>query len=250
MDGQYFSHFGKHTCKGVIIVFALAVTAGGQNTHSDFWHGWHGPAVQPYVSLHQLRAPAKAQKEVQRAADELQRGRTEQAKRHIESALAAYDNYSVALALRGMVEWGEYDDTHALADVQESIRVDPGCALAYLIKAEIYSGTGHYEDALAVLRGSSELLSWAWQYHYELCKALLGAKEYAASLSAINDALQIASPSNTTARDLASLHLFRAWVYAKLSEIGNARAEYDVAQKQDPKGDIGAAARHQLEHLH
>ena len=234
----------------IVIVVTLGAAVQAQTISATPPHEWPGAAVQPYVSLHQMRAPSKAQKEARRAAEDIQKGNNESAKRHIEAALDSYSDYSIALALRAMLEFSEYDDADALTDVQKSMSVDPGCALAYLLNAEIYSSTGKYEEALAVLKRSGELLSWAWQYHYELCKALLGTRQYSGSLSAINTALQLTSSTNVTPRDLALLHFFRAWTYAKLNDTTSAKTEYQQAQQGDPKGDVGTEARHQLALLH
>ena len=252
MDHESSGRFILQACKGLVIVVGLlqGIPSAAQDTYATTPHILPGTNVQPYVSLHQLRAPAKAQNEAHRAAEDIQRGRTESAKHHIAAALDAYNDYSVALALRAMLEFSEYDDDHALSDIQRSLSVDPGCALAYLLNAEIYSTTGKYEDALALLRRNSELLSWAWQYHYELCKAFLGKGQYSVSLSAINEALEIASPANVPAQDLALLHFFRGWVCAKLRYIYSARTEYEQVQKHDPRGSLGAEARHQLALLH
>ena len=226
---------------------ALGLTSvQAQNIYATAPHVWSGTTIQPYVSLHQLQAPSKAQQEASRAANDMQRGHNESAKRHIKAALDAYSDYSVALALRAMLEFSEYDDEHAVADVQKSMSVDPGCALAYLLTAEIYSSSGKYEQALELLKRSSELLSWAWQYHYELCKALLGNQQYSASLRAINTALELTSPTNATSDDLARLHFFRAWTYAKLNDKTSAKTEYQAAQNGDPSGNVAAEARRQL----
>lgn len=234
----------------IFLVLRLGTAVQAQTISATPPHEWPGVSVQPYVTLHQMRAPSKAQKEARRAAEDIRRGNSESAKRHIEAALDAYNDYSVALALRAMLEFTEYDDEHALADVRRSMSVDPGCALAYLLNAEIYSSTGKYEEALALLKRSSELLSWAWQYHYELCKALLGTRQYTVSLSAINTALQLSSPTNATQHDLALLHFFRAWTYARLNDTTSARTEYQQAQQGDPRGDVGTEASHQLALLH
>src|SRR5690242_14662357 len=87
-------------------ILAVTVCAAGQQNFSGFSHSVGTPVgMQPYVSLHQLRAPDKAKEEVRRAAEEFGRGHSDKAREHVEAALKKYADYSLALAIRAMIEF-------------------------------------------------------------------------------------------------------------------------------------------------
>lgn len=200
------------------------------------------------MTVHQLRAPSKARSEIERAQQELARNQVEEANRHLSRALAAYPNYSVALALRALLELRAGRIDQATADLQNAVTVDPEYGAPYVMLASIYNDAKRYDDALEALAKARQLAPVAWQTHLEMARALYGKTDDAGALREVTAALRLV-PSTENAGNLAILHFWRASVLMQLKDNAGARAEYQQTVDLDPGGDFAAASRQALQQL-
>src|SRR6476660_6846680 len=84
------------------------------------------------VSVAQYRVPAKAREAYRKAHNALEKGKLDEASKHLAKALEICPNYAEALTLRGILELNRQDSQAAVADLDKAIKADANYAMAYM----------------------------------------------------------------------------------------------------------------------
>ena len=202
--------------------------------------------AQQSISTNALRAPAKAQGELQRAREALWRGRDADASKHLDRALIIYPDYALALLLRGVVKMRSGNLQEACPDFEQAIEHDPNLGAAYVALGTVYNLQGNFHDASPVLNRATPFFPTAWFLHYESAVAQLGTGKIDAAWQSISKAVDNlpAEPYNRSA-----VFYVRGRVLLKLENYPNARSAFAQAINEDPQGEIAKLARRFMESL-
>lgn len=229
------------TAAAIMIAVAFAMPAPGQSVSLNK----SAIQAQSLISVQELGAPAKARRAAEKAAKAMIRNDLAEAKRQVNIALQVYPTYSLAVALRGVTKMAEYDDTNAIEDFEEAIKIDPNIALPYIAIGTIRNESGRFEEALPVLQRGLELAPNAWQAHFEQSRSFYGLKRYFDALKKINEALQLAGRA-ADREILSRLHVTRGYVLAKLGDYPNAKSDLTAALQEEPDGEFVSEVRNLL----
>ncbi|MFB3917056.1 MAG: tetratricopeptide repeat protein [Terriglobales bacterium] len=200
-------------------------------------------AQQPTVSVNQLKVSGKAAKELETARDEIARGKLQEARGHINAALATYPNFADALTLRGIISLQERNFTEALPDFEKAIAADPTAALPYVALGAAYNGLGQYDNALLVLQRATAMAPNFWQGYFETARAQLAKGGFEAALAQVSKAEQLAP------KDFSSLHLVKAYSLLGLKQYAEAVPEFEQYLSRESESPDAAQARRTLEQL-
>jgi tetratricopeptide (TPR) repeat protein len=194
------------------------------------------------VTPNQLRAPEKARSAIQKAARAIRDNHTDEAAKQIARALQAYPDYALAFTIRAMTKLST-QPSDAVADLERAIRLDPSAGLPCAILASRYNDAGRYQDALPLALRAVQLLPAAWQTHFEMARALLGRKQTDEALKEVTDAIRLSSSDATSSSEFgAALHFCRGRILVDLHEFADARREFEIALKADPRSSFGQSA--------
>jgi len=196
------------------------------------------------VSVQQLHVPDKAASLLQRAQKAIADDKLDDAGKYISKALAAFPEYSQALALRGVLELHAQQFEKAGADAQHAIQADPNDGMGYLVMGAILNAQEKYQDALRPLARAETLMPGAWQSYFESGKALLQLQKFQDALQQVNRAFALTDPSNHP-----ELHLVKGYAYMGLRTYGAALGELQEYVNQAPAGPFTASVRSILEKI-
>jgi len=198
------------------------------------------------ISTNELLAPHAAQVAAHHAREALDRGRYDEARKHIAQALEIYPVFAVALHLRGILNLREKHLDEACADFQQAIQFDPNFAAPYLALGAAYNRLGHFQDAIVPLGRAAVILPNAWTVQYEMAVAYLGAGKYEAALGAISRAVEI-NPDEPNNR--SAVFYTKARVLLELKDYPAAKAAFVQSISQDPKGPFASLSQEMLERI-
>jgi tetratricopeptide (TPR) repeat protein len=197
----------------------------------------------PTVSVAEMNVPDKAQRELQKAQEMASKGKLDEARSYVDSALKESPNFASALTFRGMLNLRERNIEAAERDVEDAIKADPSNGRAYITLGEVFNLEGRYDEALRALGRGESLEPAAWQAHFEMSRANLGKRDFEAALREITKAASMAD------KDYPPLHIVRAEALLGIEDYKAAIAELKTYLEREPNGPSSAAVRQQLDRV-
>jgi tetratricopeptide (TPR) repeat protein len=194
----------------------------------------------PTVSVAEMKVPAKARNEFDKARELAAKNKLEDARKHLDSALKSYPNFADALTLRGVLDMQEQKFQAAEQDLENAIKADPSHAPAYTALGAVFSSEHRFDDALRELALGESLNPGSWQAHFEMSKARLGKRDFAAALQEITKASSLAG------KDYPVLHIIKADALIGIRDYTAAIAELKTYLGKEPDGQNSLAVRQQL----
>jgi Flp pilus assembly protein TadD len=184
------------------------------------------------TSATDLAAPKKAQKEYEKGEHALQNGNPEEARSHLEKAVAEYPCYARAQTTLGVALSMLRQFSPAEAAFKKSIECDAGFLEAYIQLAILLNLEGKYADNKLNLQQGLGHFPDDWQLHYQLGVASDGLKDYA---KAEEEYLKAQSINPTPPPEF---HVKLADVYLKRKEFEKAYGEMQTYLRLAPNGEF------------
>jgi tetratricopeptide (TPR) repeat protein len=189
-----------------------------------------------------MKVPVKARDTLQKAIHALQKNPNAAVERYIDKALELYPHYSNALALRAVVERDIYPE-QAAVDAEKAVEYDSSYGPGYVALGSVYVGLGRLDDAVRTLDYAIAINPNAWQGYYEMSRALLGKRDYAAALHQIQKACSLAR------QNYPFLHFQKAQILIGMSNASAAIVELEAYLREEPNGQVSPEARRDLDRL-
>jgi Flp pilus assembly protein TadD len=136
------------------------------------------PSGQTVVAASTLKAPAKARKEYQQAAEAQQRGDNPTAHRHADKAIKLYPEFADAYALEGFVYLQEQKPEEAQAAFEKALSIEPQLPDGLLGLGRLRNVQRRFAEAEEYLQLAAQGSPDAWQINCELGRAYLGLGKY------------------------------------------------------------------------
>jgi predicted Zn-dependent protease len=193
------------------------------------------------VSVAQYRVSQAARDELRKAREATVKDKTDEAQKHLTKALDLSPNFADALTLRAIFKLDAKDVDSAIEDLDNAIKSDPNCAMAYMAMGSAYNMQGKFDDALRTLQRGQSLQPDAWQSYFEMGRAYAGKKDFEDALHALDRAQSMAPP------EFSTIHLVRAHVLLGLNRYGDAAADLEAYLNRNPNGPDVAQAQKMLE---
>jgi Flp pilus assembly protein TadD len=182
------------------------------------------------ISVVQYRIPGKARDEYNKAHDLLQRGKQEDANKHLAKALELCPNYADALTLRGILELNQRDTEAAIADLDKAIHADANYAMAYMVMGSALNEQSKFDEAIRSLERGESLAPNYWQAHFEMGKSYIGKADYPAALH------QLELAENMAPSDYPFIYLLRARALLAMKQYSEALDAVQSYLQKDPQG--------------
>lgn len=195
------------------------------------------------VCVDQLRVPDKARKAYSRAIEAYLRNRLKETEVFADKAIEIYPRFAQALTLRGVIRLTNRRFAEADQDLLAAIQADPGNHATYVILAESYNAQGRFDEALEMSKKSITLWSDSWLGYYELARSMVGKRQYASALEALDKTEQ----TRPTAFSVA--HVVRAYALAGLQNYREASLEIQHYLAEDPNGPGVPASQELLQQI-
>lgn len=197
------------------------------------------------ATANELRAPASAQSAAGKARSAMIGGRTEEARKEVSRALAAYPNYAIALSIRSLLDLDAGKTREAMVDAQQAIQSDPDYGPPYVVLGALYNHFRQYDDALPMLARAAQLIPSAWQVNFQMGQALFGKRDDAGALAELTSAIGKFS-HNEIPENRALVHFWRAHILVQLKDLPDARSEYQQVVVLGPDTQLAGFARKAL----
>jgi Flp pilus assembly protein TadD len=194
------------------------------------------------ITVAQYRVPGKARDEYRKSHEAVEKGKLEDAGKHLEKALAIYPDYADALTLRGVLELNQNNATAAIADLDKAIKADGNYAMAYVVMGSALNLQAKYDEAIRSLERGESLAPNYWQAHFELGKAYLGKANYPAAVRELQKA-QGMSPV-----EYPFISLLEGNAYLSMKQYPEAVAALQAYLQKSPNGQYSQQARKMLDH--
>jgi Flp pilus assembly protein TadD len=199
-----------------------------------------GPAT---VTASDLSAPRKAREEFEKGVRNLEQGKFQQARKHLEKAVAGHECYVRAYTALGLALGMAGQFKEADAALAKAIECDAGFAEAYVQQAVILNAQKKHRDCEAALQEAMGRFPNEWRIHYQLGIAKDGSGDYEGAERALLKAQSI-NPEVP-----AEFHLRIADVYLNTRKYQQAHAEMTKYLLADPNGEYAAPTRKIMKHL-
>jgi tetratricopeptide (TPR) repeat protein len=195
------------------------------------------------VSIAQMKVPAKAQKELQKARERMERNQPAEARTAALKALEIFPQYAEAHTILGILDLYNNDVHSAVGELEKAAALDPNSVLSLAALGAAYNAEKRFDDAFRPLQSALRLEPNSWQANLEMAKACLGKNEFAASLHSIQLAIPLVPPGYSSSQ----AHLLRADALLGLKQYGEAIGEYELYLRQEPKGPEATQVRAALD---
>jgi predicted Zn-dependent protease len=192
------------------------------------------------VSVAQYRVPSKARDELRKAMEASFKGKSDEAQKHIAKALEIYPKYADALTERAVLKLTANDQNGAIDDLQEAIKDDGNCSLAYVVMGAALNMQSKFDDAIRSLQRGEALSPNSWQAYFEMGKALVGKAQYEPALRQLEHA-QALMP-----REYPAVHLVKAHAMLALDDYSDAMTELQEYLQKEPNGPNSEQAQKML----
>ena len=193
------------------------------------------------VSVAQYRVPAKAREAYRKAHNALEKGKLDEASKHLAKALEICPNYAEALTLRGILELNQQDSQAAVTDLDNAIKADANYAMAYMVLGSALNMQSKFDDAIRALQRGESLAPNYWQAHFEMGKSYIGKADYPAALRQLERAESLAPA------EYPLIYLLRAHALLSMKQFPEAMAALQTYLQKDPKGANVQQAEKMLE---
>jgi tetratricopeptide (TPR) repeat protein len=192
------------------------------------------------ITVGQYRVPAKAREEFNKAHEGLEKGKMEDATRHLAKALELYPNYADALTLRGILELDQKQPEVAIADLDKAIKSDASYALAYMVMGSALNMESKYDEAIHALQRGESLAPDYWQAYFEMGKSYIGKGDYPAALQQLDRAV------NLTPTEFPLIYFLRAHALLAMKQYPEAMTALQAYLQKEPQGANSEKAREML----
>jgi predicted Zn-dependent protease len=182
------------------------------------------------ISIAQYRVPAKAREAYRKAHSALEKGKLDDASKHLAKALEICPNYAEALTLRGILELNRQDSQAAVADLDKAIKADANYAMAYMVMGSALNMQSKFDEAIRALQRGESLAPNYWQAHFEMGKSYIGKADYPAALRQLERAESLAP------EEYALIYLLRAHALLSMKQFPEAMTALQAYLQKDPKG--------------
>jgi len=193
------------------------------------------------VSVAQYRVPDKAREEFNKAHENLEKGRREDATRHLARALELYPDYADALTLRGILELDHSQTDAAIADLDHAIKSDASYALAYIVMGSALNQDAKFDQAIQSLQRGETLAPNYWQAYFEMGKSYVGKGDYPAALAQLDRAKTLGGG------EYPLIDFVRAHALLEMKQYPEAVAALQSYLQREPQGSNTEKARQMLE---
>jgi Flp pilus assembly protein TadD len=193
------------------------------------------------ISIAQYRVPAKAREAYRKAHEDVDKGKTEDAHKHLARALELCPNYADALTLRAVLALNQRDSQSAVADLDKAIQIDGNYAMAYMVMGSALNMEGKFDEAIRSLQRGQSLAPNYWQGYFELGKAYIGKADYPGALKQFDRAQSLAP------EDYPLISLLRAHALLAMKQFPEAMAALQAFLQKDPHGPNSEQAQKMLE---
>jgi len=110
------------------------------------------------ISIAQYRVPAKAREAYRKAHEAVEKGKMDDAHKHLTKALELFPNYAEALTLSGVLELNQKDSQAAIAALDKAIKADGNYAMAYMVMGSALNMQSKFDEAFVVCSAVSRWL--------------------------------------------------------------------------------------------
>jgi tetratricopeptide (TPR) repeat protein len=193
------------------------------------------------ISIAQYRVPAKAREAYRKAHEAVEKGKMDDAHKHLAKALELYPNYAEALTLRGVLALNQQDSQSAIADLDKAIQADGNYAMAYLVMGSALNMQSKFDDAIRSLQRGQSLSPNYWQGYFEMGKSYIGKADYPDALRQLDHAQSLAPA------DYPLISLLRAHALLAMKQFPEAMTALQAFLQKDPQGPNSGQARKMLE---
>lgn len=193
------------------------------------------------VSVAQYRVPAKAREAYRKAREAVEKGKLDDASKHLTKALELYPDYADALTLRGVLELTHKDSQSAIADLDKAIKADGNYAMAYMVMGSALNMQAKFDEAIRSLQRGESLAPNYWQAYFEMGKSYIGKADYPAALRQLQRAESLAPA------DYPLISLLRAHALLAMKQFPEAMTALQAYLQKEPQGANSAQAHKMLE---
>jgi predicted Zn-dependent protease len=193
------------------------------------------------ISVAQFRVPAKAREEYRKAHEGVEKGKMDDASKHLAKSLEICPNYADALTLRAVLELNQKDSKSAVADLDKAIKADANYATAYMVLGSALNMESKFDAALRALQRGESLAPTYWQAHFEMGKSYIGKADYPAALR------QLQLAENLARSEYPLIYLLRAHALLAMKQYPEAMTALQSYIEKDPKGVNNQQAQKMLE---
>ncbi len=200
-------------------------------------------ATPPGEPVTDLAAPKRARREYEKGARELEGGNLEEARIHLEKAVAEDPCYARAQTALGVTLSRQQQWAAAESAFHNSIKCDGGFLEAYLQLAILLKGQKKYQECEATLEQGLRQFPSEWRLHYQLANAKEGLGDY-------ETAEQEFLKAQTLNAELPpAFHLQLADLYRNWKKYDKAQAEMQAYLRAAPNGEFAEATRKMLREM-
>lgn len=193
------------------------------------------------ISVAQYKVPKKAREEYRKARDAAEKGKDEEAGKHLAKALEIYPNYADALTLQGVLELNHHNADAAIVDLDKAIKADSNFAMAYMVMGSALNMQGKFDEALRALQRGEALAPDYWQAHFEMGKAYIGKSDYQAALGHLQRAQGMAP------KEYPLIYLLQAHALLAMKQYPEAMSALQTYLEKEPSGANRQEAQKMLE---
>jgi tetratricopeptide (TPR) repeat protein len=193
------------------------------------------------ISIAQYKVPAKAREAYRKAHEAVEKGKMDDAHKHLAKALDLCPNYAEALTLRGVLALNQKNSQAAIADIDKAIQADGNYAMAYLVMGSALNMQGKFDEAIRSLLRGQTLAPNYWQGYFEMGKSYIGKADYASALRQFERAQSLAPA------DYPLISLLRAHALLAMKQFPEAMTALQAYLQKDPQGPNSAQAHKMLE---
>jgi tetratricopeptide (TPR) repeat protein len=182
------------------------------------------------VSVADLKAPRKAQQELEKATKALREKDTAGARKHVENAVQIYPDYPSALTFLALMQASD-DRAAALLTARRAAELSPGRAFTRAVLAGILNDSGQPVSALEEANAAIAISSSQWQGHFERARAL-------AKMGRLDEALTSAARADELVQGkVLSVSVARSRLLAALGRPDEARDRLNAFIQRAPDKD-------------
>jgi tetratricopeptide (TPR) repeat protein len=232
----------------------VVIAKGFETVHQEVGEEWgadHSPTIYLVPSgkkdapsteaATDLAAPMQARKEYEKGSRELESGNLQEARKHLEKAVAEDPCYARAQTGLGVTLGMQHQLAAAESAFHNSIKCDGGYLEAYLQLAILLKGQKKYKDCETVLEQGLRRFPGEWRLHYQLGNAKDGSGDYEAAER------EFLTAQTLNAELPTEFHLRLADLYRNWKKYDKARAEIETYLRLDPHGSMAELARQMMQ---
>lgn len=176
------------------------------------------------------QAPKSARKEYEKGLRALAARQLDEARTHLEKALAEFPCYARAQTDLAVVLTERRELPGAEAALHKAVQCDPGFPDAYTQLGQLLNAEKKFAESADLLQDGLRRSPGAWQFYYQLATAHFGLKQYG---QAEEEYLKVQSLNPNAPADL---HVKLADVYLKENAYDKAYAQMQAYLQAEPEG--------------